>query len=53
MLALSFPKPKGVNNCEQKRILVYQISCQDCNAVYVSETGRSVRTRKQKHDNAV
>ena len=30
-----------------------QISCQDCNALYVGETGRSVRTRKREHADAV
>ena len=30
-----------------------QISCRDCNAVYGGETGRSVRTRKREHANAV
>ena len=34
-----FRKPKDVINFEQKRGLVYQISCRDCNAVYVGETG--------------
>ena len=38
---------------EQKRGLVSQISCRDCNAVYVGETGRSVRTRKREHADAV
>ena len=37
----------------KKRGLVYQISCRDCNAVYVGETGRSVRTRKREHADAV
>ena len=48
-----FRKPKDVINFEQKRGLVYQISCRDCNAVNVGETGRSVRTRKRKHADAV
>ena len=52
-LSLLFRKFKGVINFEQKCGLVYQISCQDCNAVYVGETGRSVKTRKRKHINAV
>ena len=38
---------------EQKRGLVYQISCRDCNAVYAGETGRSVRTRKREHADVV
>ena len=52
-LSSLFCKPKDVINFEQKRGLVYQISCRDCIAVYVGETGRSVRTRKQKHADAV
>ena len=32
---------------------MYQISCRDCNAVYVGETGRSVKTRKREHADAV
>ena len=42
-----------VINFEQKRGLVYQIFCRDCNAVYVGETGRSVRTRKREDAEAV
>ena len=52
-LSSLFCKPKDVINFEQKRGLVYQISCRDCNAVYVGETGRSVRTRKREHAVAV
>ena len=36
-LSSLFRKPKDVINFEQKRGLVYQISCRDCNAVYVGE----------------
>ena len=32
---------------------MYQISCWDCDAVYVGETGRSVRTRKREHADTV
>ena len=52
-LSSLFRKPKDVINFEQKRGSVYQISCRDCNAVYVGETGRSVRTRKREHVDAV
>ena len=52
-LSLLFRKPKDAINFEQKRGLVYQISFRDCNAVYVGETGRSVRTRKWEHIDAV
>ena len=40
-LSSLFRKPKDVINFEQKCGLVYQISCRDCNTVYVGETGRS------------
>ena len=52
-LSSFFRKPKDSIYFEQKRGLVYQISCRDCNAVYVGETGLSVRTRKRKHADAV
>ena len=52
-LSSLLPKPKDVINFEQKRGLVYQTSCRDCNAVYVGETRRSVRTRKREHADAV
>ena len=52
-LSSLFRKPKDIINFEQKRGLMYQISCRDCNAVYVGETGRSVRTRKREHADAV
>ena len=52
-LSSLFCKPKDAINFEQKRGLVYQISCRDCNAVYVGETGRSVRTRQREHADAV
>ena len=53
MLSWLFRKPKDAINFEQKHGLVYQISCRDCNAVYAGETGRSVRTRKWEHADAV
>ena len=52
-LSLLFRKPKGAINYEQKRGMVYQISCRYCNAVYVGEAGRSVRARKREHADAV
>ena len=48
-----FRKPKDGINFQQKRGLVYQISCRDCDVMYIGETGRSVRTRKQEHADAV
>ena len=52
-LSSLFRKHKDAVNFEQKRGLVYQISCRDCNAVYVGETGCSVGTRKREHVEAV
>ena len=52
-LSSLFRKPKYAINFEQKRGLVYQMSCRNCNAVYVGETERSVRTRKREHTDAV
>ena len=48
-----FRKPKDAINFEQMRGLVFQISCRDCNAVYVGKTGRSVRNRKREQINTV
>ena len=53
MLSSLFCKPKDAINFEQKHGLVYQISCQDCNAVYVGETRCNVRTRKREDADAV
>ena len=52
-LSSLFRKPKDALNFQQKRGLVYQVSCQDCNAVYVGETERSIRTSKREHADAV
>ena len=51
-LSLLFRKPKDAISFEQKRGVECQNSCWDCNAVYVGETGRSVRTRKREHVDA-
>ena len=48
-----FRKPKDPIDFEEKRGLVYQISCRDCDAIYIGETGRSVKTRKREHVSAV
>ena len=48
-----FRKPKYAINFKQKRGLVYQISCRDCNAVYLGETGGRNKTRKREHADAV
>ena len=38
---------------EEKRGLVYQISCRDCDAIYIGEMGHSVKTKKREHVCAV
>ena len=52
-LSSLFRKPKDSINFEQKRGVVNQISYRHCNAVYVGETGRSVKTKKREHADAV
>ena len=37
----------------EKSGLAYKIPCRDCDAVYIGETGRSLKTRKREHFNAV
>jgi len=46
-------KPKDVVSDSDKKGLVYEIPCRDCDAVYIRETGRSLKTRKQEHMEAV
>ena len=48
-----FHKPKDRIDFEKKSGLVYQISCRNCDAVYIGETGRSIKTRKREHFKAV
>ena len=53
VLCYIFCKPKGKVLGKEKSGLVYQISCRDCDALYVGETGRSLETRKREHIDAV
>ena len=53
VLSNIFCKPKDKVFDKEKSGLVYQISCRDCDAVYIGETGRSLETRKREHINAV
>ena len=52
-LSSIFPKPKDCVLAHEKSGLVYQISCCDCDAVYIGETGRSITTRRREHVDAV
>ena len=53
VLSNIFCKPKDKVFDKEKSGLVYQISCRDCDAVYIGETGRSLETRKREHIDAV
>ena len=53
ILSSIFRKPKDVIDFEEKRGLVYQISCHDCDSIYIGKTRRSVKTRKREHVSAV
>ena len=37
----------------EKSRLGFEIPCRDCDAVCIGETGRSLKTRKRKHFDAV
>ena len=52
-LSSIFQKPKDPINFEEKRGVVYQISCRDCDTIYVGKTGCSVKTRKRRYASAV
>ena len=53
LLSNIFCKPEDKVLGKEKSGLVYQISCRDCEAVYIGETGRSLETRKSEHIDAV
>ena len=46
-------KPKDPVCFDKTSGLVYEIACRDCDAVYIGETGRSIRTRTLEHARAV
>ena len=52
-LSSIFRKPKDSIDFEEKRGLLYQISCRNCDAIYIGETGCSVKTRKKERVSAV
>ena len=52
MLSSVFRKPKDRIVESEKSGLVYEIPCRDCDAIYIGETGRSLKTRKRKNLNA-
>ena len=46
---LKFPNLKDRFMESEKSGLVYEISCRDCDAVYIEKTGCSLKTRKHEH----
>ena len=44
---------KNVLPIESKKNIVYQISYKDCNATYVRQTGRKLKTRISEHKNHI
>ena len=48
-----FRKAKDCIVESEKSGLVHEIPCLNCDAVYIGETGRSIKTRKRKHFDAV
>ena len=46
MLSSVFRKPKDRIVESEKSGLVYEIPCRDCDAVYIGETGRSLKNQK-------
>ena len=48
-----FRKPKDRIVESEESGFAYEIPCRDCDAIYIGETGRSLKTRKREHFNAV
>ena len=48
----SLVRPKDRENDENRSGVVYQISCQDCDAQYVGQTGRHLGERLKEHQRA-
>ena len=44
---------KDVLLIESKKNVVYQISCNDCDATYVGQTGRKLKIRVSEHRNHI
>ena len=42
-------KPKDQIPTERKTGVIYEIPCRDCDATYIGETGRSLKTRQKEH----
>ena len=46
-------KPKDPIPREKKTGVIYQIPCKECNAVYIGETKRALKTRQKEHMDSV
>ena len=53
MLSSVFRKSKDRIVEYEKSGLVYEISCSDCDAIYIRDTGRSLKNKKREHFDAV
>ena len=52
-LSSIFRKPKIRLILRKSEVWCIKFSCRDCDAIYIGETGRSVKTRKREHVSAV
>ena len=51
MISNMFPKPKDIIPKDRTRGPVYSIPCKDCDATYVGESKRQLKTRLGEHYN--
>ena len=49
---LSHPKDR-IPDDDKSSVVVYKINCRDCDASYVGETGRALKTRVSEHRRAM
>ena len=52
-LRKSLSHPKDPISVELQNNVVYKIPCNDCNAIYIGESKRSLKTRSKEHQYAV
>ena len=53
IVASYFKKPKDPQSKESERGVVYRIDCINCNAVYIEQISRALKTRKREHSRAI
>ena len=51
--SLFLPKLKGTDEIRKNKNLVYSIPCNDCDKVYIGETGRMRDTRINEHKSKI